>query len=185
MKLIVGLGNPGRKYQGVRHNVGFAVVERVGQLIDRSSRWEKRDKFQAEVWRESEGKCLLAKPLTFMNRSGEAVGKLARFYRVETADIWVVYDDIELPTGEIKIQPVGRRANHRGVQSVVEMLGTGGFGRFRVGVGWDRRWEKEAWVLGRFKGREKLMVEGAVEKMAGAILLAVAGGIDLAMNRVN
>jgi PTH1 family peptidyl-tRNA hydrolase len=134
MKLIVGLGNPGSEYEDTRHNIGFMVLDKLAkELGSESARWEEHEKFQAVTARA--GDVMLVKPITFMNRSGDAISALMRFYKLSPSDVWVIHDDIDLPLGKIRVRERGSSAGHNGVQSVIESLKTDAFVRFRIGIG--------------------------------------------------
>lgn len=178
----MGLGNPGRRYRGTRHNVGFEVVDRLAR------RWAARFRTEgsAEVAHAqfSGQPVALAKPLTYMNLSGEAVAELVRRYGVAPSDVLVVYDDMDLPVGTIRVRARGRPAGHRGMASVVEALGTLEVPRVRVGIG--RPWSDAVdHVLSRFEPEERAAVEEAVERAADAVEAVLRDGIHRAMDRFN
>lgn len=168
MKLIVGLGNPGKKYDGTRHNVGFAVVERVSRLLEIPL---NQRKFRAQYgieWIDGEKVCLM-QPLTFMNLSGQAVGEFVRFYRISTEDVLLVYDDLDFPAGKIKLREKGSAGGHNGVRSVIDHLGTSRLKRIRVGIGRPRgNQDVIDYVLSPFSDQEEIFVRQAVEKAAKA-----------------
>ncbi len=130
MKLIVGLGNPGKDYEDTRHNIGFMVVDKLAREIGRDTLvWNQDDKRSAFVAKV--GELVIAKPVTFMNNSGVAVKKLADFYKIDPVDVWVIHDDLDLPIGKIRIRNQGGTAGHNGVESIITHLGTDKFLRFR------------------------------------------------------
>ena len=183
MKLVVGLGNPGRKYSGTRHNVGFDVVDLMAARHQLD--WESgpADALIAK-WRA--GQALLAKPLTFMNLSGQAVGDLLRFYKVERGDVVVVVDDVHLGLGRLRARVSGSAGGHNGLKSIIETLGSDGFARLRVGVGrGDARRNLADHVLAAFDPEEREEVADAVARTADAAELFVAEGIGAVMNRFN
>lgn len=144
MKLIVGLGNPGEKYESTRHNLGFMVVDHFLKNFEPSNKddFKSSDRFKSETvqieWQPKSGdlqKVLLAKPETYMNNSGMAVQLLSSFYKVKPSDIWIIHDDFDLPVGNMKIRFGGASAGHHGVQSIIDALGTDKFWRFRLGTG--------------------------------------------------
>ena len=167
MKLIVGLGNPGREYRETRHNVGFMVVDAIArrhQLTWAMAPSQVPDAFVAKRFGSlgadasatATGPLLLAKPLTFMNRSGDAVSALARYYAIQAADLLVVYDDIDLPFMKLRARARGSAGTHNGMRSVVERLGTTEFPRLRLGVGrGDKRRDLADHVLAKFDKDEK------------------------------
>ncbi|WP_027719206.1 aminoacyl-tRNA hydrolase [Desulfovirgula thermocuniculi] len=185
MHLVVGLGNPGAEYARTRHNVGFMVVDRLAADLGIEV---------GRVWLRSlvglgylDGKrIILAKPLTYMNRSGEAVGLLLRWYGLTPQELLVVSDDLDLPVGQLRLRRSGSSGGHRGLQSVIERLGGGDFARLRVGIG--RPPEGVAvvdWVLSEFAPEELPAVERAVAEASQAVRLALTEGMEAAMNRFN
>lgn len=183
LKLIVGLGNPGRKYAGTRHNVGFDVLDVLAERhrLD----WETGPADALVTRWRAEG-ALLAKPLTFMNLSGFAAGDLLRFYKVEIADMLVVVDDVNLELGRLRARSSGSAGGHNGLKSLIEQLGSESFPRLRVGVGrGDHRRDLADHVLARFDTDERPVVDEIVGRAADAIELFVREGIGLVMNRFN
>lgn len=183
MKLVVGLGNPGRKYHGTRHNVGFDVVDALATR--HHADWESApaDALLAK-WRSASA--LLAKPLTFMNLSGQAVGDLLRFYKIDLADLLVVVDDVNIEVGRLRARPDGSAGGHNGLTSTIELLGTEDFARLRVGVGrGDTRRDLADHVLATFDPDERTIVAEMVDRAADAVELFVAEGIGPVMNRYN
>src|SRR4051794_40006488 len=185
MKLVVGLGNPGPKYTGTRHNIGFDVVDYLAAAPG-VGRW--RSRFEAQVTEAVEGveQVLLMKPETFMNLSGRAVRAAIDFYKVPVADLLVVCDDIALPLGKLRARAKGSDGGQKGLRSIQEHLGTPDYPRLRIGVGSPgEHLDAADHVLSRFKPAERKPVEEAVAQAAQAILLWVRQGIDVCMNRVN
>jgi peptidyl-tRNA hydrolase, PTH1 family len=183
LKLIVGLGNPGRKYAGTRHNVGFDVLD---LLVERHRlEWESGPADALVTRWRSEG-ALLAKPLTFMNLSGFAAGDLLRFYKVDAADMLIVVDDVNLELGRLRARSSGSAGGHNGLKSLIQQLGSDGFPRLRVGVGrGDARRDLGDHVLARFDPEERTVVEESVGRAADATELFVREGIGPVMNRFN
>jgi PTH1 family peptidyl-tRNA hydrolase len=185
MKLIVGLGNPGEKYKNTRHNLGFMVVETLGQMKNVEWKMDKKSNSQLAV---INSQLILAKPQTMMNASGWAVAKLASFYKVESKDIWVIHDDIDLPLGKIKIRLGGSAAGHHGAESLIRQLGTDQFVRFRLGIGHPGRGSDrlvEKYVLRDFDVNEKSEVKQMIKRAVEAIKVALDEGLEKAMNRFN
>jgi PTH1 family peptidyl-tRNA hydrolase len=185
MKLIVGLGNPGRRYRGTRHNVGWEVLAR---LADRAGIRVSQDEGWAEVGRGTIGRqrVLLARPVTYMNVSGEAVRDLRRRHRLRPEDILVIVDDIDLPLGRLRLRAGGSAGGHNGLKSVIEALGTTEFPRLRVGIGRPPLGVDPAeFVLTRFTDGEAAAVEKSLTRAAEAVETAVTSGIAAAMNRFN
>jgi len=184
MKLIVGLGNPGRRYRGTRHNVGWDVIAR---LAERVGIRVNEDEGFAEVGRGTIGtrRVLLARPYTYVNVSGEAVRDLRRRHRLRPEDILIIVDDIDLPLGRLRLRAGGSAGGHNGLKSVIEALGTTEFPRLRVGIGRPPHGVEAAdFVLTRFTEEER-MVHETLERAAEAVELAVTEGLPAAMNRVN
>lgn len=183
MKLIVGLGNPGEKYRGTRHNVGFAVVDAMARRAGVAFESAPVDALVARV--RGDRPVLLSKPLTFMNESGRAVGDLVRYFRVELPDVLIVVDEVHLPLARLRARPGGSAGGHNGLKSLVEHLGTG-FARLRIGVGrGDARRDLADHVLARFDGDEIADVERMVERAADAAEMFIASGIEAVMNEFN
>jgi len=182
MKAIVGLGNPGAEYVGTRHNVGLEVIEELAR------RWKARLKAWKSVARvavDSRRGALIAQPQTFMNASGDAVGRLAAFHKIEPCDVLVVVDEAQLPLGRLRLRGSGSAGGHNGLKSVIQHLGTG-FPRLRIGVGrGDPRWDLADHVLSAFRHDEREIVARAIGRAADAVELFVDEGIGPAMNRYN
>jgi PTH1 family peptidyl-tRNA hydrolase len=183
--LIAGLGNPGPRYDRTRHNVGFRVIDR---LAERFSIPMQDRKFPAH-WGEGRiggRKVVLVKPMTYMNRSGDAVGPLLRYYRLPPEALLVVHDDLDLPMGRIRIARRGGTGGHRGVASIIHTLGGGEFARLKLGIGRPRYGEPvEAFVLDGFYADELEAAEEMVDRAAAAALAVLADGLEAAMNRFN
>jgi PTH1 family peptidyl-tRNA hydrolase len=183
MKMIAGLGNPGRKYAGTRHNVGFDVLDFLAarHRLD----WESApaDAMMAK-WRASGA--LLAKPLTFMNLSGHAVGELLRYFKIDLPDLLIVVDDVNLELGRLRARAGGSAGGHNGLKSLIAQLGTEDFARVRIGVGrGDARRDLADHVLATFDPDERTVVAETVSRTADAVELFVAEGIGPVMNRFN
>ena len=184
MKAIVGLGNPGGKYRGTRHNIGFAVAEELARRASVEFESSPVDALVARIRREP-APVLIAKPLTFMNHSGEAVGALLRYYRIEPADLLVVLDEVQLPLAKLRGGARGSHGGHNGLRSVVEHLGNE-FARLRVGVGrGDSRRDLADHVLARFDEDEAAEVERMTGRAADAVEAFIASGVEAMMNRFN
>jgi PTH1 family peptidyl-tRNA hydrolase len=183
MKLIVGLGNPGRKYAGTRHNVGFDALD---VLADRHRlEWESGPA-EALVAKWRLRGALLAKPLTFMNLSGHPVGELLRFFKVDPGDLLVIVDDVALDLGRLRARPSGSAGGHNGLKSLIGQLGSDTFARLRVGVGrGDARRDLADHVLAKFEPEERPIIAEAAARAADAAELFVTEGIAVVMNRFN
>ncbi len=184
MRLVVGLGNPGRRYELSRHNVGFRCLDELAR------RWG------VAAWRRAFGalvgagyfesrRLLLAKPQTFMNLSGEAVGPLLRYFGLVPGEMLVIYDDMDLPLGKLRIRLHGSSGGHRGVESIIAALGTNQFPRLRIGIGRGAGLEAADYVLGRFGEAEEPVVAEALTRAADAVEMIVRDGLAAAMNRYN
>ena len=185
MKLIVGLGNPGSKYGGTRHNLGFEVIDEVARRRGLAFESSPADAVMARE-RGPDAQLMLAKPMTFMNRSGEAIGVLSRYFRVETPDILVVVDDANLPLGRLRARPNGSDGGHNGLRSVILALATREFPRLRMGVGRGETPRDLAnHVLARFAAGELETISEMMTRAADAAGLFVGSGIMTVMNRFN
>lgn len=183
--LIVGLGNPGPKYAANRHNVGFRCVERLAAVHGLSfGRRQKRSRVASGSIRER--RVILAQPRTFMNESGRAVAPLARFYRAPLERVLVVYDDLDLPLGAIRMRPVGGSGGHKGMRSIIERLGSRDFPRLRIGI--DRppgRMDPAVYVLRDFSAKEEPLLEDTLERAVAAIETWLCDGVEAAMSCYN
>jgi PTH1 family peptidyl-tRNA hydrolase len=186
MKLIVGLGNPGPEYRETRHNVGFTVVDELVNRWRVADQWrEKFEALQIKTLRGEDG-VIIAKPLTFMNRSGQSVAAIAGFYKIEPADVFVIVDEAALPLGRLRARRDGSAGGHNGLKSIIEHLGTTAFPRMRVGVGrGDNRRDLADHVLGRFAASERETVSAAVLRAADAAEMFLSDGIERVMNAFN
>ena len=199
--MIVGLGNPGPRYARNRHNIGFQVV---GLLARRHSIPLSRSKFNAlygEGWitrpralfeelspgeAQPRNRLMLMRPLTFMNRSGSAVAPMARYFDIEAQDIFVIYDELDLPSAKLRLRPFGGAGGHNGMKSLIRQLGTDGFPRARVGIGRPPSpMDPAAYVLQNFSADEEILFEPLRSRIANAVESWLFQGIDIAMNRFN
>ena len=185
LKIIVGLGNPGARYAGTRHNVGFACIDKLAQRwsVSLSDRRQHAVLGQGEV---TGAPVVLAKPRTYMNNSGEAVRYLLARFRVQASDLVIIYDEMDLPLGTIRLRPRGGTAGHQGMASVVEVLGSNKFPRVRVGIGKPERaddWVR--YVLEPFSPEEMPLVSDVVGRVAASADSLLIEGIDRAMNQFN
>ncbi len=183
--LIIGLGNPGREYRFTRHNVGFMQVDAVAEKLGvRFTRMESKALVTRANFQEQ--RIILAKPQTFMNLSGQAVSALIKFYKISLENFLVVYDEVDLPLGSLRLRPKGGSAGHKGMKSIIERLGTQDFPRLRIGV--DRppgRMEAAAHVLQDFSPSEQEVVGETLNRGSEAILTFIGEGLDKAMNLFN
>jgi peptidyl-tRNA hydrolase, PTH1 family len=187
VKLVVGLGNPGREYRETRHNVGFMVVDEIARrhgLTLGMAPSQVPDTFVAK--RYGTEPLLLAKPLTFMNRSGDAIGALSRYYDIAAADMLVVVDEVALPFGRLRARAHGSAGGHNGLKSIVERLGTTEFPRLRLGVGrGDARRDLADHVLSKFEPDERSGLEEFITRAADAAEMFAVDGIGKVMNVYN
>jgi PTH1 family peptidyl-tRNA hydrolase len=197
MKLLVGLGNPGEKYENTRHNLGFMALEQFLKDFEplKDTTWKKSTKLKSDIaqieWNRKDGhveKVLLAKPATYMNNSGMAVRLLMDFYKLSPEDLWVLHDDVDFPAGSMKIRFGGASAGHRGITSIIETLGTDKFWRFRMGIGRP----KEAGhfgvvhhVLDEFTHEDHKQIREMLKHTSQAIELGLEEDLTAAMNRFN
>jgi len=184
VKLIVGLGNPGPRYADTRHNVGFMLLDRLARRHGIEVTRRQCTALTGLGTISGERVCL-AKPQTFMNLSGEAVACLCRFFKIVPSDLLIVYDDRDLPLGRIRIRQRGSAGGHRGVESIIDRLGTSDFPRLRIGIGRPQQMEAVQHVLTSFSTDEWPAIEGALDRAADAVEVALAEGLETAMNRYN
>ena len=184
--LVVGLGNPGDKYENTRHNVGFMTAD---VLAERKGVPVQRLKFKALTTTLTLGgaQVLLMKPVTYMNLSGEAVGEAARFYKIPPERVLVISDDVSLPAGKLRIRRRGSAGGHNGLKNIIAHLGTDAFPRIKVGVGGKPHpdYDMADWVLGKLSGEDKKAVDAAVERAADAVERYIQDGPDKAMSLFN
>jgi len=183
--LIVGLGNPGREYRETRHNIGFMLVDRLAFQLNISFR---RLQFKALVANGffDENKVILAKPQTFMNLSGQAVSALIRFYKLPLENLMVVHDHLDLPFGSIRIRPEGGAGGQRGMESIIQRLGTQEFPRIRLGIGRPPgQMDPAAYVLQDFPDGDSTSLSQMLDRAADAVMAWMDDGLEAAMNRFN
>lgn len=183
--LLVGLGNPGRQYETTRHNIGFMLMNRLAEKLGESfSKLESKALIAKCTYQEQ--RLVLAKPQTFMNLSGRAVSSLLRYYKVPVTNLLVTYDEVDLPLGTLRMRPSGGSAGHKGMQSIVEQLGTEEIPRLRIGVGRPPgRMEAADYVLQNFSREEAEELTILLDTAAEAVLTFVSGGLEKAMNQYN
>ena len=184
--LVVGLGNPGSKYENTRHNMGFMAVD---LLAEREHFRCSKLRFRAWTANCELGgeKVLVMKPQTYMNLSGEAVGEAARFYKIPSEHVLVISDDISLPAGKLRIRAGGSAGGHNGLKNIIQHLGTDRFPRIKVGVGSPRQEDYDVvdWVIGKPVGEDRKILEAALERAAEAVSVVIAEGPEKAMNCFN
>ena len=185
MRLLVGLGNPGRRYRATPHNAGFRICDR---FAEQNHLGEPAHKFQGVFWRDRlRGEDVgVLKPETYMNVSGDAVAEAVRYLPVEPSDLIVVFDDMDLPLGRLRIRPRGGSGGHRGLQSIIDSLGTKDFARLRLGVGRPPSgWKPTGYLLGRLGKESRQRLDEAVERAVEAVETLLWRGIEEAMNHYN
>jgi len=181
MKLIVGLGNPGRRYKKTRHNIGFRVLDEVAKSIGVQMR--PNEKMFGETAKT--GNCILLKPTTFMNLSGNSVKKVVEFYKIKTHDIMVVYDDVDLPVGKIKIRQSGGSGGHNGIKSIMSQIGEN-FNRVRFGIDKDIEVVTSHYVLSKFPKKDRPVIDESLNTVKNAVLEFIGNGDILKiMNKYN
>ena len=184
-KLIIGLGNPGKKHYNNRHNVGFIILDLLANELGFEF---TRRQFKALVTDGSfnGSKLILAKPQTFMNHSGRSVGSLTRFYRIPYSDMLVAYDDLDLPPGTMQLRPAGGSAGHNGMRSIFDNLGTQAFPRLRIGIGRPPgRMDPADYVLQDFNSDDQPLLEIALKRAVDCVRLYIHEGIQAAMTKFN
>jgi peptidyl-tRNA hydrolase, PTH1 family len=185
MKLIVGLGNPERKYESTRHNVGFNVLDR---LADRLGDGTAKDRFGGKLTEAKIGqqRVLLLWPQTFMNRSGESVGPAVEFYKLELADLLVVCDDFQLPLGKLRFRRDGSAGGQNGLADVIRRLASEGFSRLRIGIGpVPEDWDAVDFVLGKFTAAERETIDNTLDRAADGAECWATEGTEASMNKFN
>ncbi len=184
--LVVGLGNPGLQYEKTRHNAGFMAADVIAEKYGCSFSKNRHD----AVWGECEigdARVLLAKPQTYMNNSGAAVTKLCSFYKIPYDRVIVMFDDVSLEPGKLRIRPKGSDGGHRGMRDIIELSGTDKIMRIKIGVGSKPHpeYDMKDWVLGKFTPDAQKLLDDALERAAGAVEEIIKRGADSAMNRFN
>ena len=181
IRLVVGLGNPGPEYAATRHNIGFMVVDQLA--AQSGSIWENSSKWDALIAKF--GNVVLAKPMTYMNRSGYAVLRLAQFYKIQPPEILVIVDDTALPLGRLRLRASGGSGGHNGLESIIVEFGTEEIPRLRVGIGEAPPAGSVDYVLSRFFEEEKPLVRSAIDRAAEAVKCAIDNNLISAMNIFN
>ena len=184
MYIIVGLGNPGKKYENTRHNMGFltidVIAEKLGIKVDRI-----KFKSLVGVTNYAGQKVILVKPQTYMNLSGQAVREIMNFYKVPVENLIVIYDDIDIAVGKLRIRKKGSAGTHNGMRDIVYQIQDDNFPRIRVGIGAERKGDLVNFVIGGFSKEERPLLEDSITKAADASLAIIKDGIEKAMNAYN
>jgi peptidyl-tRNA hydrolase, PTH1 family len=184
LKLVVGLGNPGPKYYGTRHNIGFDLVDRLVGAGDRNPYSRKFEGLLAEIEIDYH-RVLVLKPETFMNLSGRSVSQAVRFYKLDPSDVLVVCDDLNLPVGKLRIRRGGSDGGQKGLRDISAQLGTDQYPRLRIGIGEAPEGQAADYVLSRFRGPERGQMDDALILASQAVAVWVTQGVPAAMNRFN
>lgn len=183
MRLIVGLGNPGRDYDGTRHNIGFELVDKLCLRL-RAGNYSSRMEGLVAEHGTGESKVLLVKPQTFMNLSGQCVSKFIQFYKIPTDSLLVICDDKDLPLGKLRIRGSGTHGGNNGLRSIQDHLGVH-YPRLKIGIGEPKSGDASTHVLGRFTGAEKNVIKDAVESAVLAVETWLKDGLEACMNKFN
>lgn len=184
MIILVGLGNPGKEYEKTRHNIGFRVIDALAKELQLSFSKAKFNGLIAEGYYRGE-KILLVKPTTYMNRSGQTLQQLVNFYKISGKDLLVVYDDVDLEVGTLRLRKSGGAGTHNGMRDILAKLGWKDFPRLRIGIDQDKRIPLASYVLSTFSKEEEAVIEETLDKAVKALLLFLDEGIDAAMNLYN
>lgn len=184
MFIIAGLGNPGKKYENTRHNMGFLVIDRLASKNDIKVNKLKHRALVGDGFISGQ-KVLLVKPQTYMNLSGESLGEVLRYYHAEPQNLIVIYDDFDLAAGTLRIRKKGSAGSHNGMKSVIEQVGSQDFPRVRVGIGESGGLDWKDFVLGKVTGGQQQLFSEAASQAADSIMCILEKGIDKAMNEYN
>ena len=184
MKLIVGLGNPGKEYEKTRHNAGFLVIDR---LLDKLNCQLDKKKCKAEygIYFHKGEKIIIAKPQTYMNLSGDAVSSLMKFYDIDVKDLIVIHDDLDLPLGKIRLRHQGSSGGQKGMGNIINRLNTSNINRIRIGISHDRDIETVDYVLGKFSKEDSKLLNEVVDKAADALIYSFDHNFDEVMSKYN
>jgi len=185
MQLLVGLGNPGDKYQETRHNIGFRFVDALAKHEGLHFAAVPRFRLESCNWEVDGEKIMLVKPQTFMNHSGEAIGQLARYYQVATSDIFVIYDDLDLPAGKLRIKKGGGHGGHNGLKSLNQHLDGTNYTRIKIGIGRPEFGEVSPWVLGKASESDRASENMIFDALLPEIAEILDGNADKAANRMH
>lgn len=183
IKIVAGLGNPGDKYRGTRHNIGFDVLDALGERFSLS--WVKKFGGEFADYTVNGEKVFFIKPLTYMNLSGDCVAQTASFYKTAPQEVFVIHDEMNIPYGSIKIRKDGSAGGHNGLKSIIERLGSQDFPRLKMGIGKGADKDSVPHVLGKWRKEELDTYKEFIEKGLNAVLCVLSGGTDKAMNIYN
>lgn len=185
MKLIVGLGNPGRLYKNTRHNIGFMFVDELAKSLKQKFIFDRKLKSEVLTFNYREEKIIIIKPQTYMNLSGEAVQAACQYYKVTPDDVLIIYDDLDLPTGKIRIRSSGSSGGHKGMTSIIEHLKTEEIKRIRIGIGKDKKIETCDYVLGKISTEEEEIIDNVLLKAFSIFESYLTLSFDDFMGRFN
>lgn len=184
MKLIVGLGNPGKEYEKTRHNAGFLTIEKIIKKLD-----IKLDKSKCKakygIYKHNDEKIIIAEPQTYMNLSGEAVTSLMKFYDIDIKDVIIIHDDLDLPLGKIRIRYQGSCGGQNGMRNIINLVGTSEINRIRIGISNNKLMDTADYVLGRFSKEDYEVFDQAIEKAAEAIIYSFDHNFNDVMSKFN
>ena len=183
MYVIAGLGNPGKEYSSSRHNAGYMAVEYLAGKLNTKLNKLKFNSVYGDTSINGE-KVMLVKPVTYMNKSGIAIAEIVKFYKISTSNLIVIYDDIDIPLGALRIRPSGSAGTHNGMKSIVDSIGSE-FPRIRIGIGRNEEMDLADFVLQKFSRNEKDIVTPIIERAAEAAVEIIENGIDSAMQKFN
>jgi peptidyl-tRNA hydrolase, PTH1 family len=175
VKLIVGLGNPGSKYQQTRHNVGFMVIDEVLKRHQLQAKYDAKFNAEVAVFKNNTDTLIFAKPSTFMNLSGETIYKMIHYYQIDIDDVLVVVDDVNIDTGRLRLRPIGGHGGHNGLRHIIGLLKSEDFKRIRIGIGYQNNMPLDKFVLGKFDTDELPLIEKAVTQSANAVMTYIQG----------
>lgn len=184
MKLIIGLGNIGKEYENTRHNAGFMAIDRLADKLEMSFNQEKFSAYFAKKKINQEDVILL-KPTTFMNNSGIALRQCMDFYKIDPEDILVLYDDMDMPVGKLRLRQKGSAGGHNGIKSIISHIGTQEFDRIRIGIGKDKMIPVVDWVLGKFTPQQMEELNTALDQASQAAFFSISHSFSDTMNRYN
>ena len=184
MKLIIGLGNPGKEYENTKHNCGFMVLDRLSEKLNIPINQSKFKGLYGKGKYHNED-IILLKPQTYMNLSGEAVSAIMKYFKISLEDIVVVYDDLDIPIGKLRLRQVGSAGGHNGIKNIIAHVGSQTFNRIRVGIDRHKYMDVIDYVLSKFTKEEQPLINEAVEKASDALLLYIEKGFVASMNQYN
>ena len=184
MKLIVGLGNPGKQYEKTRHNVGFLTIDSIAKKLN-----IELDKSKCKaiygIYRHNGEKIIIAKPQTYMNLSGESVSSLMKFYDIDVKDLIVIHDDLDLPLGKLRIRYQGSCGGQNGMRNIIDLLGTSDINRMRIGISNDKNIDTKDYVLGKISKEDFEVLKKAIDKASDAIIYSFDHNFEEVMSKFN